>query len=48
MINPPIRVLEEARADTTTPHGELMLTVLGGVAQFERHLIRQWTMEGRL
>src|SRR6516165_12574186 len=26
-------------ADTTTPHGRLMLTVLGGLAEFERHLI---------
>jgi hypothetical protein len=25
--------------DTTTPHGRLMLTVLGGFAEFERHLI---------
>ena len=24
-------------ADTTTPHGRLMLTVLGGLAEFERH-----------
>jgi DNA invertase Pin-like site-specific DNA recombinase len=26
--------------DTTTPHGELMVTILGGLATFERHLIR--------
>jgi DNA invertase Pin-like site-specific DNA recombinase len=26
-------------ADTTTPHGRLMPTVLGGLAEFERHLI---------
>jgi DNA invertase Pin-like site-specific DNA recombinase len=32
-------------ADTTTPHGRLMLTVLGGLAEFERHLSR--TAEGR-
>ena len=25
-------------ADTTTPHGKLMITVLGGLAEFERHL----------
>jgi DNA invertase Pin-like site-specific DNA recombinase len=29
-----------ALADTTTPHGRLMLTVLGGLAEFERELIR--------
>ena len=34
-------------ADTTTPHGRLMLTVLGGLAEFERHLILAGTNEGR-
>jgi Resolvase, N terminal domain len=34
-------------ADTTTPHGRLMLTVLGGPAEFERHLILAQTSEGR-
>ena len=29
-----------ALADTTTPHGPLMLTVLGGLAEFERELTR--------
>lgn len=33
--------------DTTTAHGRLMLTVLGGLAEFERELIRQRTGEGR-
>jgi len=33
--------------DTTTPHGRLMLTVLGGLAEFERHLILAGTSEGR-
>jgi DNA invertase Pin-like site-specific DNA recombinase len=33
--------------DTTTPHGRLMLTVLGGLAEFERHLILARTSEGR-
>jgi len=37
----------EAWADTTTPHGRLMLTVLGGLAEFERELIRTRTGEGR-
>jgi DNA invertase Pin-like site-specific DNA recombinase len=34
-------------ADTTTPHGRLMLTVLAGLAEFERELIRARTSEGR-
>ena len=33
--------------DTTTSHGRLMLTVLGGLAEFERDLIRARTGEGR-
>ena len=41
------RSLRDAWADTTTPHGRLMLTVLGGLAEFERELIRQRTGEGR-
>src|SRR6516225_4289319 len=39
--------LADAWADTTTPHGRLMLTVLGGLAEFERELIRERTGEGR-
>src|SRR5215211_906846 len=34
-------------ADTTTPHGRLILTVLGGLAEFEASLIRARTSEGR-
>ena len=41
------RSLADAWADTTTPHGRLMLTVLGGLAEFERELIRTRTGEGR-
>jgi DNA invertase Pin-like site-specific DNA recombinase len=41
------RSLAEAWADTTTPHGRLMLTVLGGLAEFERSLILARTSEGR-
>jgi DNA invertase Pin-like site-specific DNA recombinase len=41
------RSLSDAWADTTTPHGRLMLTVLGGLAEFERDLIRTRTGEGR-
>ena len=41
------RSLGDAWADTTTAHGRLMLTVLGGLAEFERELIRARTSEGR-
>jgi len=39
--------LADTWADTTTPHGRLMLTVLAGLAEFERELIRARTGEGR-
>ena len=39
--------LGDAWADTTTAHGRLMVTVLGGLAEFERDLIRSRTGEGR-
>ena len=39
--------LRDTWADTTTPHGRLILTVLGGLAEFERELIRSRTGEGR-
>jgi DNA invertase Pin-like site-specific DNA recombinase len=41
------RSLGDAWADTTTAHGRLMLTVLGGLAEFERELIRVRTHDGR-
>jgi DNA invertase Pin-like site-specific DNA recombinase len=41
------RSLGDIWADTTTPHGHLMLTVLGGLAESERELIRARTGEGR-
>jgi DNA invertase Pin-like site-specific DNA recombinase len=41
------RSLGDPWADTTTPHGSLMLTVLGGLAEFERSLILTRTGEGR-
>lgn len=41
------RSLGDVWADTTTAHGRLMLTVLGGLAEFERELIRARTAEGR-
>ena len=39
--------LGDAWADTTSAHGRLMLTVLAGLAEFERELIRARTGEGR-
>src|SRR3954462_5008773 len=41
------RSLGDGWADTTTPHGRLLLAVLGGLAEFERDLIRARTGEGR-
>ena len=41
------RSLGDSWADTTSPHGRLMLTVLGGLAEFERELIKTRTSEGR-
>jgi DNA invertase Pin-like site-specific DNA recombinase len=41
------RSLADAWADTTTPHGELMITILASLATFERHLIKARTTEGR-
>jgi DNA invertase Pin-like site-specific DNA recombinase len=41
------RSLKDTWADTTTAHGRLMLTVLGGLAEFERDLIRARTGDGR-
>lgn len=39
--------LGDVWADTTTPHGKLMVTILAGLAEFERHLILSRTNEGR-
>jgi len=41
------RSIGDTWADTTTAHGRLMLTILGGLAEFERELIRARTGEGR-
>src|ERR1700732_1187756 len=45
--NAGFKSLGDTWADTTTSHGRLMLTVLGGLAKFERDLIRARTGEGR-
>jgi DNA invertase Pin-like site-specific DNA recombinase len=42
-----LRSLADAWCDTTTPHGELMVTILAGLATFERHLIKARTADGR-
>jgi len=39
--------LGDTWADSTTSHGRSMLTVFGGLAEFERDLIRARTGEGR-
>jgi DNA invertase Pin-like site-specific DNA recombinase len=41
------RSLNDTWSDTTTAHGRLMLTILGGLAEFECALIRARTGEGR-
>lgn len=41
------RSLADTWADTTTAHGRLMVTILGGLAEFERELILARTGEGR-
>jgi DNA invertase Pin-like site-specific DNA recombinase len=42
-----VRSLHEAWADTTTPHGRLVVTIFGGIAEFERELILACFSEGR-
>ena len=39
--------LSDPWCDTTTPQGELLVTVLAGFATFERHLIKARTDDGR-
>jgi DNA invertase Pin-like site-specific DNA recombinase len=41
------RSIQDGWADTTTPHGQLLITVLSGLAEFERSLIKARTAEGR-
>jgi DNA invertase Pin-like site-specific DNA recombinase len=40
--------LHDAWADTTSPHGRLMVTILAGLAEFERELILARTSDGRV
>ena len=40
------RSLADAWADTTTAHGRLMFSALGGLAELERDMIRTRTTEG--
>jgi DNA invertase Pin-like site-specific DNA recombinase len=40
------RSIADAWCDTSTPHGQLLVTVLGGFAEFERGLIRARCGEG--
>ncbi len=42
-----LKALTDSWADTTTSTGKLILTVLGGLAEFERSLIAERTAEGR-
>mgnify|MGYP007100092560 CR=1 FL=1 len=41
------RSIADVWADTSTPHGRLMVTLLAGIAEFERALIMARTAEGR-
>jgi DNA invertase Pin-like site-specific DNA recombinase len=41
------RSLADTWADTTTSQGRLLITILGGLAEFERDLIKARTQEGR-
>lgn len=41
-----IKSLKESWLDTTTPAGQLMFTLMAGISQFERDIIRQRTVEG--
>jgi DNA invertase Pin-like site-specific DNA recombinase len=40
------RSLADTWCDTTNPHGRLFLTILGGLAEFERSLIMERTQAG--
>ncbi|MDA0990990.1 MAG: recombinase family protein [Verrucomicrobia bacterium] len=42
-----LQSLDEPWADTTSPAGKMIMTVFGGIAEFERSLILTRTQEGR-
>ena len=42
-----LRSLSDPWADTTTPQGRLILSIMGSLAEFERELIRQRSADGR-
>jgi len=42
-----VRSLQEPWADTTTPSGKMIMTIMAGIAEFERDLIKQRTKDGR-
>lgn len=42
-----LQSLDEPWADTTSPAGKMIMTVFGGIAEFERSLILSRTQEGR-
>jgi DNA invertase Pin-like site-specific DNA recombinase len=42
-----IRSLREVWADTTTAHGRLVITIMSGLAEFDREMIAERTGEGR-
>jgi len=42
-----LQSLDEPWADATTPAGKMIMTVFGGIAEFERSLILTRTQEGR-
>ncbi|MXY33361.1 MAG: hypothetical protein F4Y60_04575, partial [Boseongicola sp. SB0664_bin_43] len=42
-----LQSLDEPLADTTSPAGKMILTVFGGIAEFERSLILARMEEGR-
>jgi DNA invertase Pin-like site-specific DNA recombinase len=44
---PSFKSLADSWADTSNAHGRLMMTVLAGLAEFERELIRARTSAGR-
>ena len=42
------RVLDNPALDTTNAYGQLLINILGSLAQFERELVLSRTREGRV